>query len=253
MTTASSRPTATAPTWIIERPDSSTPVTDSNALTAIDLLVFDFDGTLVDTKHDIAYSANLALEEIGLRPLPDTTLFGFVGKGVLNLMSQALSVSLGGTDNPIFEPSVKLSVTLFMEHYEQHLMNRTVFFPQCREVLDHFADKKKAVLSNKPERFIRLILEELNSAEAFDAIAGGDTYAKKKPDPMGLLDLMKQLEVDPERVLMIGDSQVDIDTGRAAGVKTCGVTFGHATREEMEALQPDWVIDDMTELTRYFA
>ncbi|HSG05481.1 MAG TPA: HAD-IA family hydrolase, partial [Nitrospiria bacterium] len=142
--------------------------------------------------------------------------------------------------------------TAFMKQYEQHLMDRTVFFPHGREILDHFADKKKAVLSNKPERFIRLILEELGSLECFDAIAGGDTYDKKKPDPMGLLDLMKKLDVIPERTLMIGDSQVDIDTGRAAGVKTCGVTFGHATREEMAALKPDWMVDDMTELKKLF-
>jgi len=256
-------------------------VTDPRALTRIDLLVFDFDGTLVDTKHDIAFSANLVLKQMGLPHLPEETIFGFVGKGVLNLMTQALRASSGDhqeqdiesgvaragqrpgeTDNSSIAPTdpaskaepqqIEYSVTLFMKHYEEHLMDRTVFFPGAREVLDHFADKKKAVLSNKPERFVRQILEELNSAELFDALYGGDTFEAKKPDPAGLLHLMKKWDVAPDRTLMIGDSQVDIDTARAAGVNVCGVTYGHATSEEMTALAPDWIIDEMAELKELF-
>ena len=278
-------------------------VTNSRSMTPIDLLVFDFDGTLVDTKHDIAFSVNLSLEELGLPQLPETAIFGYVGKGVENLMTQALQSARlthstqgpdqqltkktsesnkepntgssgtlgvtpagphpGETGNQGIAPTdpaykaehqqFEYSVTLFKKHYEQHLMDRTVFFPHCREMLRHFSDKKKIVLSNKPERFIRIILEELGSLEEFDAIAGGDTYAKKKPDPMGLLDLMSQFNVAPERVLMVGDSQVDIDTARAAGVKACGVTYGHATSEEMTALKPDFIINDLAELKPHFS
>lgn len=210
----------------------------------IQLFVFDFDGTLVDTRHDIAFSVNLALEEMGLPRLPEETIFGYVGKGVAHLMTRALQ-NTGCAD-------VDRAVQLFMKHYGEHLMDRTGFFPHCREVLDHFSSKHKAVLSNKPAPFIRKILQALDALHYFRDIIGGDSFENKKPDPAGLNHVMKRAGVKAQDVLLVGDSKVDIDTARAAGVKVCGVTYGHATREEMEQLQPDWIIDDLIELRELF-
>jgi len=210
----------------------------------IQLFVFDFDGTLVDTRHDIAFSVNLALEEMGLARLPEGTIFGYVGKGVANLMTQALKNTEGA--------DVNRAVQLFMKHYGEHLMDRTDFFPHCREILQHYAHKKMAVVSNKPARFIEQILEALDSRHYFSHIIGGDSFDNKKPDPMGLRHVMEKAGVGANDVLMVGDSQVDVDTARAAGVKVCGVTYGHATREEMEALNPDWLLDDLLELKELF-
>ncbi|MGP0629829.1 HAD-IA family hydrolase [Nitrospina sp. 32_T5] len=213
-------------------------------MTPFSLYVFDFDGTLVDTKLDIAYSVNLALQEMGREPLPKEVTFGYVGRGVRHLMTQALN---GAGDGDL-----ERAVSLFMKHYEQHLMDQTDYFPHCRDILQHYADKQLAVVSNKPEKFVERILVELNSRDAFQSVVGGDSFENKKPDPMGLRHVMQVAGLKPEDVLMVGDSEVDVATARAAGVKVCGVTYGHATREEMASYHPDWLIDDIREMKTLF-
>ncbi|CAI2717363.1 HAD family hydrolase [Nitrospina watsonii] len=213
-------------------------------MTPFSLYVFDFDGTLVDTKLDIAYSVNLVLQEMGREALPKEVTFGYVGRGVRHLMTQALN---GAGDGDL-----ERAVSLFMKHYEQHLMDQTDYFPHCRDLLKHYANKQLAVVSNKPEKFVEQILVELNSRGAFQSVVGGDSFKNKKPDPMGLRHVMQVAGLKPEDVLMVGDSEVDVATARAAGVKVCGVTYGHATREEMASYQPDWLIHDIREMKRYF-
>ncbi len=209
-------------------------------MTSFQLLVFDFDGTLVDTKQDIADSVNRALTELKLRTLDRETLHTFIGKGVNHLMTRSLE-GTGYTDLPS-------AIDAFMRHYEEHLMDQTSLFPNCRETLEHFSEKENTILSNKPTRFITQILDALDCCEPFSTIIGGDLMPAKKPDPGGLLHILEQHNVRPEDALMIGDSLVDVDTGKRAGVKTCGVTYGHAGRETLESVQPDWIIDDLLEL-----
>ena len=213
-------------------------------MTSFQLLVFDFDGTLVDTRKDIADSVNLVLEELDLRTLPCETLFTFIGRGVQHLMSRSLE-NTGFDDLP-------RAIDAFMRHYEAHLMDQTTLFPNCREALDHFSGRRRTILSNKPTRFITQILDALDCRAPFDTIVGGDLMGSKKPDPAGLHHIMQQHSVSPEETLMVGDSLVDIETGQRAGVKTCGVTYGHAGRESLETAQPDWIIDDLAELKQHF-
>ena len=212
-------------------------------MTSFQLLVFDFDGTLVDTKLDIADSINRTLEELELRTLDRETLYTFIGKGVNHLITR----SLEGTKYD----DLSHATDIFMRYYEAHLMDHTRLFPNCRETLEHFADKENTILSNKPTRFITRILEALDCRAPFSTIIGGDSMPEKKPDPAGLLHILKQHKVQPEVALMIGDSLVDIETGKRAGVKTCGVTYGHAGRESLETVQPDWIIDDLSELKEF--
>ena len=209
-------------------------------MTSFQLLVFDFDGTLVDTKKDIADSVNRTLKELGLRTLDRETLFTFIGKGVNHLMSQTLQ-QVGYDDLP-------RATDVFMRHYEAHLMDQTGLFPNCRETLEHFAHKENTILSNKPTRFITRILDALDWRAPFSTIIGGDLMPEKKPDPVGLHHILEQHQARPEDALMIGDSLVDIETGKRAGVKTCGVTYGHAGRTSLESANPDWIIDDLSEL-----
>jgi phosphoglycolate phosphatase len=209
-------------------------------MTSFQLLVFDFDGTLVDTKLDIADSVNRTLQELELPTLEHQTLYTFIGKGVNHLMSQSLK-QVGYYDLP-------RATEVFMRHYEDHLMDRTDLFPNCRETLDHFSHKENTILSNKPTRFITQILDALNWRAPFSTIIGGDLMAENKPDPGGLLHMLEQHKVRPKEALMIGDSLVDIETGKRAGVRTCGVTYGHAGRESLQSAQPDWIIDDLSEL-----
>jgi phosphoglycolate phosphatase len=212
-------------------------------MTSFQLLVFDFDGTLVDTKRDIADSVNLTLEELGLRTLDRDTLFTFIGKGVNHLMTRSLEGS--GCDD------LSRAIDVFMKHYEAHLMDQTCLFPNCRETLQHFARKENTILSNKPTQFITRILDALDWRAPFSTIIGGDLMPEKKPDPGGLRHILKQHGVRPEEALMIGDSLVDVETAKRAGIKVCGVTYGHAGRASLETAQPDWIIDDLAELKQF--
>jgi phosphoglycolate phosphatase len=209
-------------------------------MTSFQLLVFDFDGTLVDTRQDIADSVNRTLKELELPTLDREVLYTFIGKGVNHLMSQSLK-KVGYDDLP-------RAIDAFMRHYEKHLMDQTGLFPNCRETLEHFSQKENTILSNKPTRFITQILDALDCSDPFSTIIGGDLMPAKKPDPGGLLHILEQHKTHPEDALMIGDSLVDVETGKRAGVRTCGVTYGHAGREFLETAQPNWIIDDLLEL-----
>jgi phosphoglycolate phosphatase len=209
-------------------------------MTSFQLLVFDFDGTLVDTKKDIADSINRMLKELELPTLDRKILYTFIGKGVNHLITQSLK-EVGYDDLPH-------ATDAFMRHYEAHLMDQTTLFPNCRETLNYFSNKENTILSNKPTRFITEILDALNWRIPFSTIIGGDSMPAKKPDPGGLLHILEQHKTRSEDALMIGDSLVDVETGKRAGVKTCGVTYGHAGRKSLETAQPDWIIDDLLEL-----
>ena len=210
----------------------------------ISLIVYDFDGTLVDTLFDIADAVNLSLNELGLRTLSRATIRKYVGKGVERLMAQSIG-GTGYTDLP-------RAVELFRRHYSENLMNHTRFYPSGREILDHFRDKKQAICSNKPEDFVRRILESLKSLDYFDAILGGDSVESKKPDPEGLLHLLDRFQCSPEMAVLVGDSPVDIETGKRAGVYTCIVNYGFGNPKEIASANPDCCIDHLSELKDLF-
>ncbi len=210
----------------------------------IQLFVYDFDGTLVDTKLDIADSVNRTLSELGLNPLTREKILGYVGNGVGPLLEQSLAGS-GYSDLPE-------AVRVFKKHYDQHLLDQTDLYPHCRETINYFARKSHAIFSNKPVYFIHRILEALRFQQPFGPILGGDSMEKKKPDPQGLLFIMETLRIDPEETLMVGDSAIDMDSGRRAGVSTCAVTYGLADRQTLEQSEPDWIIHDFADLKKLF-
>ena len=210
----------------------------------ISLIVYDFDGTLVDTLFDIADAVNLSLNELGLRTLSRATIRKYVGKGVEGLMAQSID-GTGYTDLP-------RAVELFRRHYSENLMNHTRFYPSGREILDHFRDKKQAICSNKPEDFVRRILQSLESLDLFDAILGGDSVKSKKPDPEGMLHLLDRFQCAPEMAVLVGDSPVDIETGKRAGVYTCVVNYGLGDPKEIASVGPDCSIDHLSELKDLF-
>ena len=208
------------------------------------LIVYDFDGTLVDTLFDITDSVNLTLADLNLSQLSRETIRKYVGKGLELLMSQTLS----GTDFT----DVPRAVSLFKKHYSENLVNHTNFYPHGREILEHFKDKKQAICSNKPEGFVRQILESLNGLHPFEAIVGGDSVKSKKPDPEGLNHILEKLNVSADEAVLIGDSPVDIETGKRAGVYTCVVNYGLGFAEEIAAAKPDCSIDCLSELKKIF-
>ena len=210
----------------------------------ISLIVYDFDGTLVNTLADIADSVNLALDEMNLNTLNRETIRGNIGNGVVNLMTRSLINS--GCDD------IETAVSLFRKHYNHHLLDQTDFYPSGREVVQYFSDKKNAILSNKPVAFIEKILKALNFLQHFDSILGGDSLEVQKPDPKGLQLLISKLNCPAKQVLMIGDSAIDIETGKQAGVLTCGVTYGLGDPDSLRDAKPDYLIDNLSDLKSLF-
>jgi phosphoglycolate phosphatase len=202
--------------------------------TQFELLVFDLDGTLVDTSRDLAHAVNFALAQSGRAPLPLAKVMTMVGDGARTLLTRALE---GPT-----EETLQSALQKFREHYAAHLTDHSRPYPGIAQVLAHFRQKKKAVLTNKPHEFTTALLERLRLSQAFVAIQGAQSGLPLKPDPMGLQNLLARLAIEPARALMIGDGENDVLAGKAAGVRTCAATYGFRPAEKLLALAPDFVI-----------
>lgn len=212
----------------------------SNNRLRIELIIFDLDGTLIDSRRDIAVSANFALRQVGRPELPLDVITAYVGDGVQTLMDRAL-----GPAPPTLAGE---AVRWFRQHYREHLLDATVLYPDVREVLEYFAGKRKAVASNKPRDFAVRIAEGLGIAGHFDLILGGDSVPHKKPDPEPARKIMTALGLPADRTLIVGDCPVDVIMARRAGGKACAVTYGFRPRAELEAERPDLLIDRLADL-----
>ncbi len=206
----------------------------------IRLLVFDLDGTLVDSKQDLALSVNAMRMEMGLAPLPLDLIASYVGHGVTLLVSRSLGTHATSEN-------VEKWLAFFLAYYRDHMLDHTAPYPGVAEALEELRGHKMAVLTNKPVIFSREMMTRLGFASYFTHIYGGNSFLKKKPDPMGLHKLMEELQIPPRETLMVGDSDTDVLTGRNAGVWTCGVTYGFGAHT-LQKVSPDLVIDDMREL-----
>lgn len=189
-------------------------------MTSFAHLVFDLDGTLVDTKDDLAEAVNVTLRALGLPPEDPRTLWGYVGHGARVLLERAL----GPTRAELLEPGL----AIFLPWYRVHLLDRSAVYPGLRAVIDILAGEGVvfSVLTNKPEDMSRAIIDGLGLGGCFPALIGGDTLPTRKPDPAGLLRLVTDVGVPASRTLMVGDSAIDVATGRNAGIATCGVLWG---------------------------
>jgi len=213
------------------------------------LFLFDLDGTLIDSRADLAFSLNLALERLNLSPLQESRIIGFVGEGVQILMQRSLRESTGHEPEGVL---IKEGIALFREEYGKHLLDRTRLYPNVLEALDRLAWATLAVISNKPEGFSRRILEELNLAERFCTILGGDSTQRPKPDPEPLLQVMDMCKVAPSETVMVGDSATDINAGKAAGVITCAIQGGFRPMKQLKEAGCDLIIENLLELADYF-
>ena len=209
----------------------------------VKLILYDLDGTLIDSRQDIADAVNWTLQKMGFRELPIERVSSFVGNGVTNLMRQALEIGAKETRG-----TLERSIKLFRRRYGEHLLDETHLYPSVRKVLEFFKDRKQAVFTNKPEDFSLKILRGLAIDSYFFRIVGGDQGFPKKPSPEAVLALLGQAGVSSEEALLIGDSATDIETGRNAGLKTLAVTYGFGSREEIETSKPDFILNDLEEL-----
>lgn len=211
--------------------------------TSVELLIFDLDGTLIESKWDIAASVNLTLAELGLPQRPIEEIFGFVGDGV----KQLLRLSVGEGSLVTFDEALRV----FRGQYLAHCLDRTTFYPGVEQALVHFERKRKAVATNKSIEYTNVILKGLG-AHHFQCVVGGDNGFGLKPEPGMLLHVMEQLNVPKEQTVLVGDSTNDINGGHNAGIRVCAVGYGMGNREKMAACRPDWFIERPEELLELF-
>ena len=208
-----------------------------------DLVIFDLDGTLIDSRLDLANSANAARAFMGMGPIPNEKVYSYVGNGAPMLIRRVLGPQAS-------EEDIANALEYFIHYYHDHRLDFTVLYPGVGEALDALAaaNVKMAVLTNKPVRISNLIVEGLNVAHHFGRVYGGNSFPEKKPSPVGILKLMEEFGTAPERTLMVGDSSVDVETARNAKVVACGVSYGFQP-ETLHAVPPDILLDEFSGLT----
>jgi phosphoglycolate phosphatase len=231
---------------------------------SIKLVIFDLDGTLIDSRLDLVHSVNAALRHIGREELPDDVIASYVGDGAPILIQRAL----GG--EAVDEAIVRQGLQFFLSYYREHKLDHTTVYGGIPEALNAIQNsvgkrsngdhdrrlngsaRRMAVLSNKPVVPSRAIVEALGMGPFFTQIYGGNSFATKKPDPEGALKLLEEIAVRPEQTVIVGDSHVDVETGRNAGLWTVGVTYGFAPHT-LQAHPPDVLVDTPGELAQVFA
>lgn len=225
------------------------------------LLIFDLDGTLIDSRADLVFSVNAALGALGRAGLPDDTVGQYVGDGARLLMQRALGLAPPPDRSRAPQPPPELdaaqsalsarALELFLDFYSLHKLDRTVLYPGVAEGLGALAaaGARLAVLTNKPIRPSQEIVAHLGIAGLFFAVYGGNSFTSKKPDPEGIRVLLEESAADPRQAVMIGDSSIDVQAGRNAGVWTAGVEYGFAP-ESLNLEPPDWCAASFPELSR---
>jgi phosphoglycolate phosphatase len=215
----------------------------ANRFSKVRALIFDLDGTLIDSKLDLALAINAMLDHLGRAPHVHETIFGFVGNGAETLVRKSLGQ--GAT-----QEDVKHGLAYFLSYYRSHMLDNTVLYPGVVDALECFRrlePYRMAVFTNKPVHFSRAIIEGLNLSRYFVSVYGGNSFERKKPDPMGIEVLLGEMQATREQAMMVGDSQVDIKTARNAGIFACGVTYGF----DLDGLRlhpPDILVDNLVEL-----
>lgn len=215
----------------------------------IKLLIFDLDGTLVDSRLDLVHSINAMLRHFKRPELPDDVVASYVGDGAPMLVRRALG-------DPKNEHFVKEALEYFLAYYRVHKLDYTHVYDGVKETLAALGcangvRRQMAVLSNKPVNPSRAIVEALGLGEFFVHVYGGNSFPTKKPDPLGARTLLQQTHARPEQAMIVGDSSNDVLTGRNAGLWTCGVTYGFAPHT-LALAPPDVVIDAPRELLQVF-
>jgi phosphoglycolate phosphatase len=218
------------------------------------LVIFDLDGTLIDSRLDLVHSVNAMLRQFERAELPGEVVASYVGDGAPMLVRRALG-------DPEDEAFFKQALEFFLSYYREHKLDHTIVYAGIHEALKQIqangtdqngATRKMAVLSNKPVHPSRAIVDALGLGEFFVNVYGGNSFETKKPDPLGVRTLLKETGTAPEHAMIVGDSSIDVLTGKNAGIATCGVTYGFAPHTLCEA-PPDVAVDSPQELAELFA
>lgn len=208
----------------------------------MNLIIFDLDGTLIDSKLDLAHSVNATRAHMDLPPMSPDLIYSYVGNGAPILIRRAMG-------DGVTEEQIAHALEYFISYYHEHCLDSTTLYPGVLDTLAtlHSRGKPLAVLTNKPIRISKHILDGLGVEKLLARIYGGNSFPEKKPNPVGIETLRAEFPATAEKTLMVGDSAVDVLTARNAGVRSCGVTFGFQP-ETLKEAPPDFVIDRMEEL-----
>lgn len=206
----------------------------------IDLIIFDFDGTLADSIPPAIEAIQAMLKELGYPFRTKDEIHEHVGFGEALLVSGVI-----GSSDPKL---IKTARDVYFKHYAQEGIEKVPLYPDTKEFLEYFKNKKKIIISNKRDLFIRLILDQHGLTGYFDEILGGDSAPCLKPDPCAIIDMLRKYKIAPGRSLFVGDMTVDIETGKNAKVLTCAVTYGFDPRSKLEKFKPDFMADNLLEL-----
>jgi phosphoglycolate phosphatase len=211
----------------------------------VPLLIFDLDGTLIDSRLDLANAVNATRARFGQGPLPNEVVYTYVGNGAPVLIRRAMGPEPD-------DAQVSAALEFFLDHYSHHALDDTTLYPGVLESLERFRDSgaKMAVLTNKPVRISRRIMEGLGVSGYLFQIYGGNSFEHKKPHRVGIDKLREEAGADVQDTWMIGDSYVDVQTARNAGVSSCGVTWGFQP-ETFREYPPDLLVDRMEEFVGY--
>lgn len=210
-----------------------------------DTVIFDLDGTLVDSAPDLTTALNHTMRAIGLPVIDEAAVRHMVGHGARMLIERAVTAAGTSMDEDEFTAALRI----FLDHYADHIADRSRAFPNVEKTLEFLRGRgvKLGVCTNKPQRLTDLLLEKLNLAPWFGAALGADAVTEKKPHPGHLTATVDRLGGDLRRTVMVGDSQTDVDTARNAGTPVVAVSFGYTTIPAAN-LMADRLIDDFDEL-----
>ncbi len=212
----------------------------------VDALLFDLDGTLIDSKKDLALSIQYLQRYYHVSESTESEVASYIGDGVVKLIERALR----STDSELIDEAVPV----FKKYYREHSLDFTTLYPHTEEVLHHFRKKKLAVVTNKPLKISRYLLEEFGIASYFSVILGGDSMEQKKPHPAPLKEALRQMAVPSSQgAVMVGDSVTDVLAGRNAGARTCGIVSNIGDAEKLRDSKPDFLILNLNEMTRLFS
>jgi len=205
----------------------------------IKLIIFDLDGTLVNSLEDITRALNYGTAPFGLAPKTVKEIGALVGEGITRVIERVI-----GDERLRYRDEI---LNRFLDFYSKHIVDNTSPYPGVRETLDSLKGYKKAVISNKREALSIKVLEGLDMLRHFDLVLGSDSTTEKKPSPVPVLHVLSTLDTKPQDAVMVGDSDFDIAAGKGAGVKTVAVTYGY--RDKAFLKDADYMINEMMELS----